>query len=208
MPLISDYHMHTPLCGHATGEPAEYARQALVRGLTEIGFSDHLPLLAHDVPDIAMSKDELPVYHRMIAQTREHFAGRLTVRTGIEADYVPGYEDQIKALITAYPYDYVIGSVHFIGDWGFDNPAERNRWAQSDINAVYREYYDLLRQSARCRLFDIMGHVDLVKKFGNRPSEGMTAEITATAQAFRESGVTIEINTAGLRKPEIGRAHV
>ncbi|MBI5415669.1 MAG: histidinol-phosphatase HisJ family protein, partial [Candidatus Omnitrophica bacterium] len=187
--------MHTPLCGHAEGAPAEYAAQAVKAGLKEIGFSDHAPFVVKPLPGITMKMDELPVYHKMIEDVREQFKDQLTIRVGIEADFVPGYEAKTKAILDAYPYDYVIGSVHFIKDWGFDNPEEREKWSVHDVNAVYRDYYELLRASAESKIYNIIAHPDLVKKFGNRATADMTVEIEKTAQVFKKSGVAVEINT-------------
>jgi histidinol-phosphatase (PHP family) len=75
------------------------------------------------------------------------------------------------------------------------------KWKDKDVDTVYRDYYKLLRLSAQSGLYDIMGHVDLVKKFGHRPAGDMTAEVEKTAKVFKETGVTVEINTSGLRKP-------
>src|SRR3989339_1617632 len=110
MTPICDYHIHTPLCGHAEGDPAEYAKQAVQKGLSEIGFSDHAPLVSHTDPGISMNISQLPLYHQMIEAVRAQFANKLTVRVGLEADYIPGFEDKSKDLLAAYPYDYVIGS--------------------------------------------------------------------------------------------------
>src|SRR3990167_2983494 len=158
---ISDYHMHTALCGHAVGAPSEYARKAVEAGLEEIGFSDHAPFVHMVDPKITMDIKQLPQYYRMIEDVRREFAGSLRVKIAIEADYIPGYEDKTKAILDDYPYDYVIGSVHFIKDWGFDDPAQRDRWNASDVNQVYRDYFQLLRQCAQTGMYDIMGHVDL-----------------------------------------------
>jgi histidinol-phosphatase (PHP family) len=193
--------MHTPLCGHAVGEPEAYCRHAIQLGLREIGFSDHAPLVAYHDPSVTMAMADLPKYYRMIEDVRARFAGQLRVKIGLEADYIPGYEDQTRAIIEDYPYDYVIGSVHFIRDWGFDNPAQMNGWKQRDIDEVYQTYYTLLQQSAQSGLFDIMGHVDLVKKFGHRPVSDFKEVVRRTASVFKACGVAIEINTAGLRKP-------
>lgn len=201
MKLIGDYHMHTPLCGHAAGLPSEYVEHAIKVGLKEIGFSDHAPLVSHADPGITMSYEQLPLYHRMIEDVQKRFAKKLKIKIGIEADFIPGYEDKTKAILSGYPYDFVIGSVHFMGKWGFDDPAERNQWTSKDVNQVYRDYFELLQQSARSRLFDVMGHVDLVKKFGNRATDDMTTEIEQTAKVFKDCGVVVEINTSGLRKP-------
>ncbi len=197
---IADYHMHTPLCGHAVGEPSEYARHAREVGLEEIGFSDHAPLVSHEDPSITMNIKQLPRYHRMIEEVQKKYTP-LRIKIALEADFIPGYEKKTKAILKGYPYDYVIGSVHFINQWGFDDPSERERWQEKDINQVYHDYYDLLRKSAASGLFDIIGHADLVKKFGHRASEDMTEEVKKTAKVFKKAGVAVEINTAGLRKP-------
>ncbi len=198
---IADYHMHTPLCGHAEGLPEEYAARAIKIGLEEIGFSDHAPFVVKELPGITMKREELPAYHQMIEEAREQFKGQLTIRLGIEADFIPGYEKKTKAVLSAYPYDYVIGSVHFIKEWGFDNPEEREKWKEQDVSSVYRDYHNLLRQAAGSGLFDIMAHVDLVKKFGHRPTGDLTDDLRQTAKVFKDAGVVIEINTSGLRKP-------
>ena len=200
MPIISDYHIHTPLCGHAEGRLEEFAEQALARGLTEIGFSDHAPMVSHRDPTVTMDFDELPKYHKMVENLRAQCKGHLGVRLGIEADFIPGFEEKTEAILKGYPYDYVIGSVHYLDRWAFDSPKGMNVWEQAEVNDVYHRYYDHLRQSAQSGLFDIMAHVELVKKFGHRATEDMTDEIQNTAEVFKETGVVIEINTSGLRK--------
>ncbi|HBR15870.1 MAG TPA: histidinol-phosphatase [Candidatus Omnitrophica bacterium] len=198
---ICDYHMHTPLCGHAIGDPSEYAQQAIKLGFAEIGFSDHAPLVSHEDPTITMSVQQLPDYHKMCEEVRRNYKSQLGIKIGIEADYIPGYEEKTRAILNGYPYDYVIGSVHYIRHWGFDNPEERQEWETRDVNAVYRLYFQLLRQSAQSGMYNIMAHVDLVKKFGHRSSIDLSDEVRKTAEVFRNQGVAIEINTSGLRKP-------
>ncbi len=195
-----DYHMHTPLCGHAVGQPEEYVEQAMKVGLSEIGFSDHAPLVTHEDARYTMNTSQLPLYHEMIEKVQKKYKN-FTIKLGLEADFVPGFEKKTKAILDAYPYDFVIGSIHFIDAWAFDDPDERIKWKDKDVDAVYRDYYKLLRLSAQSGLYDIIGHVDLVKKFGHRPSADMTAEVEKTAKVFKETGVTVEINTSGLRKP-------
>ncbi len=196
-----DYHMHTSLCGHAEGTPEDYVKHAIKIGLEEIGFSDHAPFFSHDDPTVTMSFDQVPEYHKMIEDVREKYKDKIRVKIGIEADFMIGYLDQVKQFLTEYPYDYVYGSVHFINQWAFDDPKHRPDWDTKDTNNVYRAYHELLRMSAECKLFDIMSHVDLVKKFGDRPSEDFTDEVKETAKVFKESGAAIEVNASGLRKP-------
>ena len=195
-----DYHMHTPLCGHAVGNPDEYVRRAIEVGLEEIGFSDHAPLVTHEDARYTMNRTQLPLYHQMMEEVQKK-SKNLKIKIGIEADFVPGFEDKTKAILSGYPYDFVIGSIHFIDAWAFDDPEEKVKWKDKDVDRVYRDYYKLLRLSAESGLYDIMGHVDLVKKFGHRPSADLTGEIEKTAQVFKKTGVAVEINTSGLRKP-------
>ena len=195
-----DYHVHTPLCGHAVGEPAEYVEQALKVGLSEIGFSDHAPLVSHEDARYTMNLSQLPLYHEMIREAQARYKN-FTIKLGLEADFIPGFEKKTREILSSAPYDFVIGSVHFIDRWAFDDPDEKIKWKDKDIDTVYGDYYKLLRQSAKSGLYDIMGHVDLVKKFGHRATEDLTDEIEKTAIVFKKSSVAIEINTSGLRKP-------
>lgn len=199
---VADYHNHTFLCGHASGEPYQYVDQALALKLEEIGFSDHAPLVSHEDSRITMSYDQLPLYHRMLEDLKEQYKhADINIKIGIEADFIPGFEDKTRAILESYPYDYVIGSVHFIRDFPFDNPKHKDRLKTEDINQVYRDYNVLLRESANTGLFDIIGHIDLVKKFGDKPTEDLRSDFQKTAEVFFANDVTIEINSSGLRKP-------
>ena len=195
-----DYHMHTPLCGHASGEPELYVEQAMRVGLEEIGFSDHAPLVSHEDARYTMNTSQLPLYHEMIHRVQKKYIN-FKIKLGLKADFIPGFEDKTKSILNGYPYDFVIGSIHFIDRWAFDDPEEKIKWKDKDIDRVYCDYYDLLRRSALSGLYDIMGHVDLVKKFGHRANQDMTDEIVKTAGVFKQAGVAVEVNTSGLRKP-------
>ncbi len=195
-----DYHMHTTRCGHATGDMRQYVLRAIEVGLTEIGFSEHLPLVTGPAPGYTMAEDEVDGYVQEVRDLQEEFPD-LTIRLGIEADFVPGFEEHTRAWIERYPFDYVCGSVHFIQGWGFDAPQEQAGWQERNVDDVYRQFCELLRGSARANLFQIIGHCDLVKKYGHRPRQRMLDEWGATASAFQQAGVAVEINTSGLRKP-------
>src|SRR3954463_12121250 len=120
MPLPADYHMHTPLCRHATGEPTELAAQALKAGLTEIGFSDHSPMQRDDFDDWRMLERDLEYYVAKVEQARREHP-TLNIRLALEVDFLPGHEDWIRDLAGRYPWDYLIGSVHYISEsWAID----------------------------------------------------------------------------------------
>lgn len=198
---MSDYHIHTKLCGHASGEMDAYVQFALTQPLREIGFADHLPMLKWAHPEYAMAFETLPEYVRNVQRLQRAYP-QLPIKLGIEADYYSAAECQAtKALLAAYPFDYVYGSVHFIDAWAIDDPRRLSEWDAQDVNAVYARYFALLEQAARSGLFDILAHFDLPKKFGHRPTQDLSGLIAQTLRGVKDSGAAVEINTAGLRKP-------
>jgi len=200
MQLSADYHMHTPLCRHAVGEPVDYARRALEIGLTEIGFTDHSPMARDDFDDWRMKDSQLEEYvSKVRLAQRTH--PQLTIRMGLEVDYLPGQEDWIRRLAARQPWDYFIGSVHYVSDtWDIDNPAKLSEWKKRDPYEVWSVYFERLAQAARSGLFQIIGHADLPKKFGIRPAQDCHPLYEEFINAAVEAGCAIELNTAGLRK--------
>lgn len=195
-----DYHLHTPLCGHAGGTMREYVQAAVARGLSEIGFADHLPLLTRRDPSLTMSQEELPLYIEEIESLRKEFP-EISIRAGIEADFFPALVEETAALIERYPFDYVIGSVHFLDGWGFDDPRGRAGYEGRRPLDVYEEYFETLIGAAESRLFDVIAHPDLIKKYDYRADGDVSHLYERAAKAIAESGAAVEINTAGLRKP-------
>lgn len=201
--IPADYHLHTRLCGHATGEVEEYLAAAARAGIREVGFSDHLPLYflppGQKIPDYAMGDEELPLYADMVRKGAAD--APVGVKLGIEADYVPGHEQKLASLLSSQPFDYVIGSVHFIEGWGFDNAAEIEEYNSRDLDRVYEQYFHLLQQASLTGLFDVMAHPDLIKKFNFRPGRDLRPLYEDTARVFKKAGVCVEVNAAGLRYP-------
>ncbi len=194
--------MHTPRCNHATGAPRDYAEAALAAGLKEIGFSEHAPMPNGFDQAWRMSEGEVGDYFAEIRALAAEYRGRLVIRTGIECDFRPQDLGYLEELTRAYDWDYVLGSVHFIGEWGFDNPDELAGWDARDVEEVYLAYYDLVAQAAASGLFDVLAHPDLVKKFGHRCDTARVREAEARMlQAAARAGVALEISSAGLRKP-------
>ena len=182
----------------------DYVLSALSRGVTEIAFTDHVPLyfLPGDDPDpgLAMTQGELPGYVAEVEALREEFAGRIDVLLGIEADYAEGFEDELRRILAPYPWDLVLGSVHRVaGDW-VDAPGSGKRHEVEGSTPLWTEYYRLIAKACGSGLFDVMSHFDLPKKFGHhRPAEAVGAEEAAVAAAAK-AGVAIEVSSAGIRK--------
>lgn len=194
--MLIDYHMHTRLTD-GTQEPVDYARIAVERGLDEIGCSDHAPLADRET-DWTMKKADLDTYVGWVMAAQAKFP-QLPIKLGLEVDFIPGCEDWVRELAAMHPWDFFLGSVHFIGDWPVDMSAEK--WKGRDVEATWREYFELWKQAARSRLFDSLAHPDLPKKFGFRPQTDFTPVFEDALRAVAESGVAIEVSTAGLRKP-------
>lgn len=200
MSLTPDLHMHTPLCRHARGEPVDYARHAVSIGLHEVGFSDHSPMRLDDFDDWRMRADQLDEYVANVERARREFP-QLRIKLALEVDFLPGHEDWIRELAQRHPWDYLIGSVHYISDtWAIDNPNVMGEWEKRDVFEVWSLYFERLIRAAETGCFQILGHADLPKKFGHRPTRDCTPLYRELARAARRHGCAIELNTAGLRK--------
>ncbi len=199
--MPADYHTHTPLCHHAVGTPEEYVDAALRTGLTEYGISDHAPMGEAFFDDWRMLYQDLPVYIEWMDRAKAHAAGRLAIRRGLECDWLPGCASWIDRLRNEHSWDYLIGSVHYLGQWDFDNPKWLGRWAESDVDEVWHLYWKEYAAMAESQLFDILGHPDLVKKFCHRPEGDLRRFYEPAIEAIAVSGCAIELNTAGWHKP-------
>ncbi len=204
---VCDTHTHTARCGHAGGRDEEYLEAAMTRGLDAIAVTDHapfywLPREEHD-PTLAMAPEELPRYVDAVLALKERYAGRIEVLLGLEADYVAGGEETLATLLAKYPFDVVLGSVHWLDGWWVDAPRSvaRYRRGPGEVDRIWAGYAEQLLRAARSGLFDVLAHLDLPKKFGFFPSEpfaGRQAEVVATIAA---AGVAVELSSAGRRKP-------
>ena len=199
--MPADYHSHTPLCHHAEGTPEQFVDQALACGLSEYGISDHAPARPEPFDDWRMLEADLPAYFDWIARARAHANGRLPVRAGLECDWLPGCQPWIEHLATLAPWDYLIGSVHYLGRWDFDNPHRLEIWAGEDVEDVWTRYWQEYAAMAESGLFELLAHPDLVKKFGHRPAGDLRHFYEPAIEAISAAGAAIEINTAGWHKP-------
>ena len=202
--MLADYHLHTPLCHHAVGAPLEYVAAARAAGLSEVGFSDHSPV-ADPAPfdDWRMSREELPRYVEWILEARERSAP-FPVRLGLECDFIAGHEAWIEELATLAPWDYLIGSVHYLAPgWAVDDPKHISRFTASATAAgeIWDLYWRAYERCIASGLFDFVAHPDLVKKFGHRPEGDLRRYYEPSIAAAAANGTVLEVSTAGLRKP-------
>jgi histidinol-phosphatase (PHP family) len=191
-----DLHNHTPRCNHAEGSPEAYIEKAIEEGIDIFGFSDHAPM-GYD-PKYRMGLEEMADYEREVREAARKYAGAIEVRLGYEVDWLPGYMEE---RVLNADVDYLIGSVHFIDKWGFDNPEFIGRYESADIDAIWRDYFDLVETMAKSGKFDIVGHLDLIKVFKYLPKTDIRLLAEKAMDAIKKADMVLEINAAGYRKP-------
>ncbi|MCC7209448.1 MAG: histidinol-phosphatase [Anaerolineae bacterium] len=201
--ITVDYHTHNIRCGHAQGQIEDYIRAAIRLGLTDIGVSDHNPaywLPGDDpMPTVSMAKSELEGYVDETLRLKAKYAGQINVRLGLECDYVEGMEDACREMLARHPFDYVIGSVHWVQD---ANIFHVRRWdGVTDALPIFAEYYRLIIKSAQSGLFDIVGHSTAMTAFAPKPlADGIEALQDEALAAINDAGLVMEVNTSGFRK--------
>ncbi|MGB3099750.1 MAG: histidinol-phosphatase HisJ family protein [Solirubrobacterales bacterium] len=209
--MLSDYHVHlrpddddTPAERYFTVENVDrYRHAAAAAGISELGVSEHIHRFSAALQIwrhpfwVEQAKDDLDAYCDFVASSE--------LSLGIEADYIAGAEERIEAVLGARRFDYVIGSVHFIGEAAVD----QDRWdvwelERGDPDRVWKRYFEQLGEAAASGLFDVMAHPDLVKVWGaGRPGPLRDPRhyYEPAVAAIAEAGVAVELSTAGLRKP-------
>ena len=197
--IMIDYHLHTRLCKHAGGSVEEYVEAAIERGISEIAFTDHIPLPAQFDQAHRMEPEQLDTYVNWVRQAGDKYQD-ITIRLGIEADYYRGFERYTEDLLKRYDFDVVIMSVHFLRHWPQGNWIFNYDFAGKSIDAVYTDYIDTLIEGIHTGLFDILGHTDLIKKAGDSLIDKVPEATSRLLESISQSAMTIEINTSGYRK--------
>jgi len=192
---LVDYHMHT-VFSDGKDVHEEMIQQAIQKGLDEIGFSDHVCLKP---VNWAIRLEDIPVMTRRISDLKLRYGDQIQIRYGIEMDYFPGFEKQIDEIIESIPVDYVIGSVHFIGDWNFDT--DQSLYGKWSNDRLYEKYFSLIQQAAQSGLFDTIGHLDIIKKFRIYPESNQNKLIEDTLKIIKANNLVVELNTGGLDRP-------
>ena len=193
--MIPDYHTHTYFSdGESSHE--SYLQNAAATGITEIGFTDHFSIL----PSKWTTKEEkIPELKNTMRTLKDTSSLPVKVKFGAEIDYIPGKEDEISRLTQSLPFDYIIGSVHFLDSWNFDTSPEG--FEGKDIDELYEHYSSIMIKAIESGLYDIMGHIDLIKKFGHFPEKASTKLFKNVIKSLKKSRTAIELNTSGLNKP-------
>ena len=191
-----DLHNHTTRCNHAEGTVDEYIQRAIEIGIDIYGFSEHAPM--NFDPHYRLQFEEMQEYTDDILRAKERYKDDIQILLGYEVDYLPNHMDQ--RVLTA-KVDYLIGSVHFIDKWSFDNPEFIGKWKSKNIDEIWKAYFEATEAMAKSGHFDIVGHLDLIKIFKYMPKQDTRLLAKNALLAIKKSNMVLEINTAGLRKP-------
>ncbi len=208
--MLTDYHLHlrpddpdTPASRYFTSENVDRFRSAADEaGIAELGVAEHIHRFAQslDIWDhewwTTQAFDDVDAYCEFVRG-----AG---LRLGIEADYLPGREDRIATFLDARDWDYVVGSVHFLGSEAVDHDGWDVWGRGADPEKVWLRYFETLGEAARCGMFDILAHPDLVKVWGRSrpwPDGDLRRFYDVAMDGIAESRIAVEVSTAGLRKP-------
>jgi histidinol-phosphatase (PHP family) len=204
---LIDCHIHTERCGHAVGTVEDYVRAAVQRGLVGMAITEHLPMPVGMDPlsEVSMPACDLEDYLVEVDLVRERYP-EIQIVTGVEADYLPERMDEVRATVESATSRsdgarLVLGSVHLLGDWTFDDPRTISSWESRSVDQAWEEYFATWCDACRTGLFDVMAHPDLVKKFGYLPTFDPRELYVEAAHAAANAGVLIEVSTAGLRRP-------
>jgi histidinol-phosphatase (PHP family) len=209
--MLTDYHVHLRPDAPDTGaerfftaaNAERYRVVASERGIAELGVSEHVYRFtqALDVWDHELwrenARDDLDAYCAFVREETD-------LRLGIEADFVPGREERMRDLLEARDWDYVIGSIHFLGEGALDYDRYDVWTGGRSADEVWRTYFTWLGEAAATGMFDVLAHPDLVKHWGAerpQPTRDPRFYYDLAMEAIADSGVAIEVSTAGLRKP-------
>lgn len=207
--VITDYHLHlrgddldAAASEHFTAENIDrYVEAAREIGVTDLGCAEHMYRFTE-----ALSVWRHPFWDEWAIDDIDQYVEAVSaspIKLGIEGDYILGAEEKLEVMLGSRPFDYVVGSVHFLGDFSLDTE-EYTIWdGTQDADEIWRRYFETLASAARSGLFDILAHPDLVKVWGRAgrlPSVDPRSMYEPAIEAIAESGIAVEVSTAGLRK--------
>ncbi|HEX4719025.1 MAG TPA: histidinol-phosphatase HisJ family protein [Thermoleophilaceae bacterium] len=209
--MLTDYHVHlrpderenTPERFFTRANAERYREAAAEHGIDELGVAEHVYRFSQAL-DVwehpfwrTYAVDDLDGYCAFVREDTD-------LKLGIEADYIPGREDRMANLLDARDWDFVVGSIHFVGDQSLDTE-EFSIWTETaSAERIWQRYFEMLGQAAQSGLFDILAHPDLVKVWGEDrpiPDGDLRRFYYPAMEVIADCDVAIEVSTAGFRKP-------
>jgi len=191
----TDYHMHS-VYSDGRSIPEDYIAPAIAAGMSEIGFSEHLTLF-RDPEDWNIKPVNIDPYIKHIENLREN-TKELKVKTGLEVDFFPGKEKEIQGFLSSLSLDYIIGSVHYMGEKTVDH---RPFYQGKSIDRLFESYFEMVLSAVSSEIFDIIGHCDLIRIFGYKPTIDLEPLYRKLAGTMKKHNVAFEINTNGRNRP-------
>ncbi len=201
--MTADYHVHTPYCGHAQGKTINYIESAISKGLAEIGFSDHLGryyLAKHQRKrywDWGMRERDLARYFSELLDLKEAYQDRIAVRIGLEVDYIEGAEQLAEDILSRYPFDFVLGSIHCLPALGWRHVSQ---YVKVNPREVYQAYFDAFGAAAKSALFQSLAHIDFIWRYipwPDAPQQLLEEYISQAVSLAAKSRTNIEVNANG-----------
>lgn len=194
-----DYHIHTPLCNHATGSMVEMIQAAIDAGLQEICFLDHLIPCGRGSSH-SMSAAEVPFYFQAIQVMKQKFQDRIIVRAGLEVDFQPERMDEILDITGRFAFDVIGGAVHFVNGINIASRREASGRPVNDESLV-GHYFELIDRMLDYDYFDIVCHLDVIRKTGRSIPSHFEPQIEAILRKISKKNRVMEINTGGMDHP-------
>jgi len=193
-----DLHNHTTRCNHATGSMEDYIKKAIDLKIDIFGFSDHAPM--NFDKEYRMSLEQSYQYEKEVLTLKDKYKNDIEILLAYEVDYMSNNQ-YIEEKILNSNVDYLIGSVHFLDTWGFDNPEYLKEYENKNIDDIWINYFNTIEEMAKTNYFNIVGHLDLIKVFKFLPKKDIKSIAYKALKQIKKSNMTIEVNSAGLRKP-------
>ena len=195
-----DYHLHTPLCNHAVGSMDAYIRRAVDIGLKEICFLDHLTISDYE-KHLTMTPNEIPLYFQAIQVQKKRYAGVIKIKSGLEIDYNPARTKLFQEIVGTYSFDLIGSSIHFLKDLNIASSKSVRRLKKMDPDYLYRIYFEKLEKMLDQNYFDVVCHLDLLKKFGLKPSKFFEKDVNKILSLIKKKNLVVEFNTSGYSYP-------
>jgi histidinol-phosphatase (PHP family) len=192
----TDYHMHSSY-SDGRSVPEDYIQPAIEAGLSEIGFSEHLTLFK-DLEDWNMNPVNISPYINHL-ETLQNTIKSIKIKIGLEVDFFAGKEREIYTFLHPLPLDYIIGSVHYLGEKTVDFGPEF--YEGKSIDRLFESYFDSVIAAVASGLFDIIAHCDLIRIYGYKPSSDLEPLYRKLAKTMQKHDVAFEVNTNGRNRP-------
>ncbi len=201
--MLADYHVHTPYCGHAQGKTIDYIETAIKLGFSQIGFSDHLgryylsKIQKKRYWDWGMTERDVARYFSELLDLREAYEDRISIRIGLEVDYIEGAETILEDIVASYPFDFLLGSIHCLPSVGWRHLSQ---YAKVDAKKVYETYFAAIESAIESGIFQSIAHVDFIWRYvawSDIPQEKMAEYLSKITKLSAKHLSNLEVNANG-----------